>query len=204
MNDVEFQSWVEVSHAMFDFYENRTDMYPVSRRWVDEWLEGPRFNVTDADRSRIEELRGLNFSIVGIDPSLWAEMFSILEPIASGTFADNDSPGFAVAPYLLTWNVQRYADYQRKGIPIKEHFAQLGDYFNANKPKLREYNARHILDSAVEEEEIIDAFQEVLSALTKLGDGKSREAVGTVKLLHIVAPYYFPPIDRKIAQRVWG
>ncbi|MEM0203110.1 MAG: hypothetical protein QXO16_03900 [Archaeoglobaceae archaeon] len=56
-----------------------------------------------------------------------------------------------------------------------------------------------MLREEIDEKRISEVFKRVNEGLRELANIGQNEPVGTIKLLHVFAPHYFPLIDRKIA-----
>ena len=66
------------------------------------------------------------------------------------------------------------------------------------KSELARYRWMSLLGDEIEEDGVRQLFRRVNAVLRELGIGQN-EPVGTVKVLHIFAPYYFPLLDNPIA-----
>lgn len=107
--------------------------------------------------------------------------------------------GFAVAPFLFTWNFQRFKEYlkQRPDFDLEPYFRQLGTFLESKRSELELFKQKRLVEK-IEANNVKRIFEEINSKLKELGVG-TNEPIGVAKLLHLFAPGYFPLIDNKIA-----
>lgn len=214
----EFEKWIGASHDLFEIFEGRYDAYPLSTKWIREWLEHEGFTITERDKKRLQNLIGgldydvfRNFKdreeradakwrnlVAKIDGQLKLLIKSYLK---SGKYRNI---GFAIAPYLFTWNFQRFKEYFKRRedkFSLERYFKSLGEFLQDKKDKLRYFRGIKLISDTVVEGKIGEVFREVNGELKELGINQN-EPVGTIKLLHVFAPHYFPLIDNKIARGV--
>lgn len=112
----------------------------------------------------------------------------------------SDSVGLAIAHYFTIWNIRRFAAYfgRNPNFPLVDYFTQLGKQLGEMKGELARYSSMRLLKNCIEEDEVKQLFQKVENVLRDLGI-KQNEPVGTIKVLHMFTPYYFPLLDNEIA-----
>jgi len=60
---------------------------------------------------------------------------------------------------------------------------------------------KKLVSDGIEKESVKNVFTEVNGELNQIGMGNN-EPIGTIKLLHLVAPHYFPLIDNDIGKAI--
>lgn len=194
--------WIDASHSLFKVFEGRYDAYPLSRKWVQEWFDSGQFKVGAEDAARLSKLVDnfdcAAFGISGED--MKRKINEEFETIKNCLATEGDRHvGYAVAPYLFTWNFRRFKEYLKKTHFSAEHyFRELGEFLEAEKDNLKNFNNKRLLDDEIAEETVRDLFSGISEKLKELGINQN-EPVGTAKLLHILAPHYFPLIDNAIS-----
>lgn len=197
----EFITWIETSHALFELFESRFDAYPLARRWVDEWYEKGCFK---PEREELERLRslvsGLNPRAWEIREEIWSSMSEQLHQLIGHLQGSVSNVGLAIAHYLSIWNIRRFTTYfeRRRDFSLTSYFTLLGEQLEEMKSELARYRLMSLLRDRVEEDRVRRLFRRVNTVLRELGIGQD-EPVGTIKVLHIFAPYYFPLLDNPIA-----
>lgn len=95
----------------------------------------------------------------------------------------------ALAVLLQTWNAQYYRFKRRFDVA---HFEAIASLLSSYHAPLNEYRKRHLLTFEAHEEDDVASlfgnFERVLGP------------VGAAKVLHLLAPEFFPLWDRKIAE----
>jgi len=208
----EFQRWIEASHAMFEIFEGRYDVYPLAVRWAKEWLNLKKFNVSKEDTEIVNHLiDSFNYDAyrnykdkIEKNGNKWAnivkradQQFKTLKNLKSGNWGNI---GFGVAPFLFSWNFQRFKEYVKKkrNFDLQNYAEKLGKILEYRIKLLKEFSHKRLTHEEVAEEKVKKIFDDINSELRKIGIGNN-EPVGTIKLLHVFSPYYFPLIDNKIA-----
>jgi hypothetical protein len=201
----EFERWIKSSHAMFEIFEGHYDAYPLSVLWVKEWFNSKSFTVNKEHLSRISALvKNFNYEVYGVKGELKEkidkEFRRFLDFLHEGK---NRNIGFAIAPYLFTWNFRRFKEYFKKkeDFNVESYFKSLGGFLESEIEKLERYRNKRLISDQIEKESIERVFLEVNNKLKEIGI-KNNEPVGTIKLLHVFAPYYFPLIDNDIAKAI--
>jgi hypothetical protein len=192
--------------TMFEIFEGRFDVYPLTVKWVKEWFCSNNFIIDTAHKDRILALIN-NFdykvyNVVGDLRNRIDKQFRSLTNIylQEGKFS---KVGFAVLPYLFTWNFQRFKEYfkRRKDFNLEHYFNELGSFLDRRKEKFKNFIDQKLLESIIDQNKVKTLFEEVNDKLKEIGVDEN-EPVGTIKLLHIFAPFYFPLLDNNIAKTV--
>lgn len=213
----QFEEWINASHKLYEIFEQRYDVYPLAKKWVQQWLSFGKFIIEEKEIMIVESLvgnfdinafRNLNdaFERNGREWSKFAarvtEQFMTFVKSYIGTGESKDI-GKAVSLYLLTWNFQRFKEYFKynKDFNLEHYFKQLRIFLEEKRTHLKFFREKTLISNIIEETEIRRLFDEINSKLKRLGRGHN-EPVGTTKLLHIFAPHYFPLIDNSEARAV--
>mgnify|MGYP001115722716 CR=1 FL=1 len=199
----EFTKWINAGHAIFDIFEGRNDAYPLARRWSEEWLTSGKFEVEP------NQLHNVRLLIDDFRPSVFGArapignglVDSFLQLVENRLSSPNDNIGLGLAPFLFTWNFQRFKTYAERGkqADVSRYFSMLGQYLRGIRAELSRLKDRSFLDDAEPKADIQEVFAKVNSCLKDLGIGQN-EPVGTAKILHVFAPSLLPLIDNPIAQ----
>lgn len=217
LTEEEFERWVEASHNMFEIFEARFDVYPLSLRWTQEWFENGKFIIKEGD------VRKLNESIDNLDygpfrnfrdkkesdDEYWKALVRRIDeqfkPFMKNYFhqGEYENIGFGIIPYLFIWNFQRFKEYFKKlkNFNLKSYFESLGCFLNSIKGELEHFKNKELVSYDIEDERIRQLFEKINDKLKGIGT-ENNEPVGTTKLLHIHDPSYFPLIDNNIAKSV--
>lgn len=214
----DFIKWIEASHVMFEIFEGRCDAYPLARKWTQEWFSYKRFTVCEEDVKILSHLiQNFNYNAFKSREDRDDEWKNLVDK-ANQQFKtlienklkpnENENVGFAVAPYLFTWNFQRFKEYfkkyfneRKRDFDLERYFESLGEFLKGLKSRLESFRAKKLVYHQIDEEIIKETFKAVNDKLMELGIGNN-EPIGTIKLLHVFAPYYFPLIDNDIARAV--
>lgn len=212
----EFKQWIEASHAFFLIFEGRYDAYPLAKKWAREWISRKEFVIDGKDAQIIASLVNYfdydafrNFrDVLERDDVKWTDLiikadqqFRLLleKNLRLGKYTN---VGFAIAPFLFTWNFQRFKEYfkQRPDFDLNLYFRQLGTFLESMRSKLELFKQKRLVEEMeIEEDDVKRIFEEINSKLKELGVD-TNEPISVAKLLHIFAPSYFPLIDNKIAK----
>jgi predicted house-cleaning noncanonical NTP pyrophosphatase (MazG superfamily) len=119
-----FKRWIEASHILYETFENRHAVYPISLRWVKEWYMSGSFTITEDDVKTIDNLvnshihseRNLKEDLREKIHREWKEFMETSLRVQKG-----DEIGSAISPYLFLWNfaVQRIFEERNQ---VKELF----------------------------------------------------------------------------------
>lgn len=208
IGDNEFEKWVESAHVIFEIFEGRFDAYPLASKWVNEWFDTEKFTVQKTDDERLTKLKeNFNYEAFGIQDneirSKIDNQFSELLSFISSEPPEKNNVGFAISPYLFTWNFQRFKEYFKRyrNFSLPRYFQDLGKFIEDKKGEFQELRKKNLVKDEIEETSVNKVFNELNSKLKEIGLNHN-EPVGTSKILHVISPHYFPLIDNKIAQAV--
>ena len=213
----QFEEWINASHALYEIFEQRYDAYPLAIKWVHQWQSFGKFIIETKETSTVDSLvnnfdcnafRSLNDNFER-DNERWnkfatniTERFKtfVTSNIKAGESKDI---GKAVSLYLLTWNFQRFKEYFKynERFDLEHYFKELDAFLGMKKTDMKHFQEKCLVSENIEEAEIKGLFNEINGKLRELGKGQN-EPVGTAKILHIFAPYYFPLIDNSEAQAI--
>lgn len=204
LEKIEFERWVRASHAMFETFEGRFDAYPLAVRWMDEWFRSKGFAVEIEHERRISSLLGsFDYGVYRVTGELRQTIDKQFESLVEKHLKKGrtENAGFAVSLYLFTWNFQRFKEYfrRRRDFDLELYFGKLGSFFGAEKEKLQGFRDKKLVYDDIEKAQVASIFERLNSQLKRLGINNN-EPVGTAKLLHVCAPFYFPLIDNQIAK----
>jgi len=91
---------------------------------------------------------------------------------------------------------------------LSDYFIALGREVSMLKDEIAYFRGKRLIESDIDSDEdrIRNLYEAILRILEKLNisyvEKEEKEYVGTVKILHILAPNYFPLLDNKIAKAV--
>lgn len=198
----DFTKWIKASHDLFEIFENRHVAYSLARKWVDEWFKDGKFNVENSDREKIYNLiDNLNLQVFYIEnlDRIKNELYLLLEEVNKR----QDNVGFALSFYFFTWNLQRFKEYFEKkdNFSLLNYFEEIGNKLGELKNHFEYFRDKHLIYQRLEEEKVKNIYHQVQERLKSAGIGKN-EPVGTIKILHIFSPTYFPLLDNPIAEHV--
>ena len=204
----EFEGWIRSSHTMFEIFDGRYDAYPLSALWVKEWFNSGSFGINKEHLGRISILlENFAYEAYGVRGELKEKIDREFKNFIKASFHEgkNENIGFAIAPYLFTWNFQRFKEYFKKkeDFNIEFYFKGLGVFLKSRIERLESFRSKRLISDQIENESIKTIFNEINSKLKEIGT-ENNEPVGTIKLLHVFAPYYFPLIDNEMAKAIWG
>lgn len=207
IGDEDFKKWVESAHCIFEIFEGRHDVYPLARKWIDEWFDDNKYKVLVEDsKILLSQKENFDYRALGIDNDaminkIGTQYTELLKLLEKNRFENN--VGFAVAPYLFGWNFQRFKVYFRRNrnFSLSRYFQDLGEVVEAKKGEFYELKEKKLVNNEINETLVTSIFSDVNDKLKQLGINQN-EPVGTAKLLHILAPHYFPLIDNPIAEAV--
>jgi len=191
----QFENWINASHTLFEIFEGRYDAYPLARKWVREWLSFKEFAIEkkdltvingfieDFDYDVFRNFRDYSERNNGYWRTLKNRIINQFRKLIKNNFevGRRGNVGLAVALYLFTWNFQRFIESKGSTFEVFKEKRLISDQINPNEVKR--------------------IFEQINAKLKESGIGHN-EPVGTAKLLHIFAPYYFPLIDNSEAQAI--
>jgi hypothetical protein len=201
LNESEFVAWINSSHEIFNLFEGRNDVYPLARKWSQQWLDEGEFHVEKTDIERVRALMSeFDPSVFGASPTVGKVLMeSFSELLERHLSVTKNNIGLGLAPLLFTWNFQRYRTYAEKGeVHLPRYFKELGDFLESIRQQLLPFAGRGLLDSDEPKSDVEDLFKGVNGRLKSLGIGQN-ETVGAAKTLHVMFPSLLPLIDNPIA-----
>lgn len=202
----EFERWVEASHAMFEIFEGHYDAYPLSVKWVQEWFDSKNFMVQEEHVNRISALmKNFDYEVYGVKGGLREKIDGQFKDLLNDHLhkGKHENIGFAVSPYLFTWNFWRFKNYfkKREDFSLEEYFRRLSMFLESERGELEDFRNKRLIYQQIERGRVERIFHEVNNELREIGISNN-EPVGTIKLLHVFAPSYFPLIDNNIAKAI--
>ena len=210
----DFELWVRSCHGLYTIFESKSDLYPLSHQLVEEyWRNNGKYYINDEVIKHLDlKLQYLNYKSFGIKGNLERVISNAFNDFITKyfTIGEHENIGVAIAPYLFTWNIQRFREYfeENPQFNLGEYFIALGQKISELKDKIAYFRGKRLIDSDINSDEprireLVEAMMDVLRELNKKYVGtKHDEPVATVKILHILAPNYFPLLDNKIAEAV--
>jgi len=212
----DFELWVRSCHHLFTIFEGRSDLYPLSLQLVEEyWRNNGKYHIdSEVLKSLHSKLRHLNYKNFGIEGDLERIISNAFNEFISRHFiiGEHDNIGIAIAPYLFTWNIRRFEEYLQENpqFNLSNYFIDLGRELSMLKDDIVYFRGKRLIESDIDADErkIINLFTAVEGTLKKIRnryvtkDSGKGEPVGTIKILHILAPHYFPLLDNPIAEAV--
>lgn len=200
----EFRRWIKAFHIMFEIFEGRYDAYPLAKKWVQEWLSSKTFTVEEEHISRIYALiENFDYEVYSVKGMLKEKIDEQFQSLLKDFLrrGKHENVGFAISPYLFTWNFWRYKGYFEKkmNFSIEQYFRNLGEFLGDKIEEIEHFRNRRLIYEQVERSTVKKIFSEMNDELRELGI-KNNEPVGVIKLLHVFAPYYFPLIDNDIGE----
>jgi len=199
----EFENWIKASHILFEIFEGRYDAYPLSVVWIKEWLNSNTFTVTKDHANRISALiEDFSYEIFNVKGELKERIDAQLKNLLKDQLKEGKSEyiGFALAPYLFTWNFHRFKEYfkQKEDFSLNQYFQTLSGFLKDQRKDIEIFTNKRLLQEQIDTEKVGQFFHKVNTELGRLGIGHN-EPVGTIKLIHAFAPHYFPLIDSNMA-----
>ena len=194
---------IKISHEIFKILEKRQDAYPLALKWVKEWLDDRKFIIKDSDKQTIRDLID-NPYIKIKNKDLKEKMKSQLELLLEKISGKQNNVGFAISFYLFTWNIRRFEDYfiTNNNFLLLNYFEKVGNELEKLKDQFQYFKDKHLIyENKINENKVRKIYQDVQNILKSAGKGDN-EPVGTIKLLHIFSPYYFPLLDNPIAEQM--
>ena len=166
---------------------------------MDEWFKEGEFRVTPEDKNIINQVPS---NILLYDESIGLR--TAYENFIKNLYNNNNRLSYAFSLYLMTWNIRRFEEYFRKctDFSLHSYFTALNDemekrFIISSFEKLRK---KHILHDDVDREPIKNCFESLNTILREFSPLNQNEPIGTIKILHIIAPYYLPLLDNAIAR----
>lgn len=83
---------------------------------------------------------------------------------------------------------------------MESYFTELGDFIRGEKERYLEYRRRRLETGPVDYSDIGALFDRLNVKLREFGGVRQNEPVACIKILHVMAPNYFPLLDNPIAK----
>jgi len=193
--------WLKGADEIFEALEGRGGAYNLCRKWVEEWFSCGRFCITDDDREFLKEFELLIFK-EEVKQRIKYDLVQLKKEIGNHT----EKITFAFSLYLISWNIRRFETYF-EGNPdfsFKDFFTSLNEVFNGEfLDGLKKLRKLHLLKDEIKDEiekVIYNIYEKLHQKLKEIGTGSQNEPVSTIKIMHIVAPFYIPLLDNPIAE----
>jgi hypothetical protein len=210
----EFEVWVRSSHGFYTIFESRGDFYPLSLRLVEEWWRNNgRYCIIDEMLSFLQSgLQYLDHAIFGVEEALKSVVTNAFKEFLSKYFTvgEQSNVGVAIAPYLFTWNIKRFKTYFKENpqFSLSDYFTALGLEIDRLRDEIAYFRSKRLVDRDINSDEpkVRELLKTVIKILRRLSieyvGKKHEEPLATIKILHILAPNYFPLLDNEIAKAV--
>jgi len=130
---------------------------------------------------------------------------SSMENLLNNLEKYRDKISFAFALYLSSWNIERFKTYffrKKDEFSFENFFNSLNKTFIEDEnflASLRELRSFHLLRDEVKWDLIKKVYEKLHQEIKNLGIKEQDEAVSTIKIMHIIAPFYIPLLDNPIA-----
>jgi hypothetical protein len=218
LEEKEFFIWAEAFNKIGKIFEGRFDVYPICRKWIDEWYKNNFYSINGNDNLIIKKaLENHNYNVFRVNGDFFErkeenwkkivenserKIFSIIDKKIKAGECNNI--GYCLAPYLFSWNYRRYKEYiksELKGqsnFDIVSHFYELGNLILNLQKEFEYFHDKKIYYNKIEYDKVLKLYSAINDKLKNIGVGHN-EPIATFKILHIMAPHYFPLIDNKIA-----
>lgn len=204
LNKDEFVRWIKASHDLFEIFEGRYDLYHLARKCVDEWFLNGEFTIKDSEIQKIvNAINNLNFDAFGVNLGLQDEMKTELCLLLEEINERQSNVGFAVSFFFFTWNLQRFKHYfsRRTRFSLIDYFENVGNELGRLKEEFEFFRSKNLILDDIHERKVIEIYGKVNEILKAAGMGDN-EPIGTIKLLHVFSPSYFPLLDNPIAEQM--
>jgi hypothetical protein len=210
----EFEVWVRSSHGFYTIFESRGDFYPLSLRLVEEWWRNNgRYYINDEMLRFLQSgLQYLDYTIFGIKEALKSVVANAFNEFLSKYFTvgEHSNVGVAIAPYLFIWNIKRFKIYfeENPQFSLSNYFIALGHEIDRLRDEMAYFRSKRLVDCDINSDEpkVRELLKTVIKILRRLSieyvGKKHEEPLATIKILHILAPNYFPLLDNEIAKAV--
>jgi hypothetical protein len=207
----EFEVWVRSSHGLYTVFESRYDFYPLSLQLVEEWWRNNgRYRISEEVLRFLQSrLQQLDYNVFGVSEKMRRAIDNAFKDFLSRHFTvgEQSNVGVAIAPYLFTWNIKRFKTYfeENPQFSLSNYFTALGLEIDRLRDEIVYFRSKRLVDCDINSDEL--KVKELLKTVIKILRKLSKDCVGkehseplaTIKILHILAPNYFPLLDNSIA-----
>jgi len=190
--------WLKGADEIFEALEGRGDAYNLCRKWIETWFSCEKFCITEEDEIFLKEFDLLIFN-EGVKERMKKDLVFIKKRLTEHT----KEISFALSLYLISWNIRRFETYFQRDVnfSFEDFFTSLNDVFNggflSNIEELRKF---HLFKNQIKKDLIMSIYEKLHRKLKQIGTGTQNEPVSTIKIMHIIAPYYIPLLDNPIAE----
>jgi hypothetical protein len=210
----EFEVWVRSSHGLYTVFESRYDFYPLSLQLVEEWWRNNgRYRISEEVLRFLQSrLQQLDYSVFGMPEEMRRAINNAFKDFLSRHFTvgEQSNVGVAIAPYLFTWNIKRFKTYfeENPQFSLSDYFTALGLEIDRLRDEIAYFRSKRLVDRDINSDEpkVRELLKTVIKILRRLSieyvGKKHEEPLATIKILHILAPNYFPLLDNEIAEAV--
>ena len=156
----EFENWIKASHALFEIFEGRYDAYPLAKKWVQQWFSFEEFIVEKQDITVINGfIEDFDYNVFRNfrdpferDDANWERLKNRINNQFKGLVKKNfdlgkrGNVGLAIAPFLFTWNFQRFKEYfKRETIDLEYYFKELGRFTENKRGNLEVFKDKKLI-----------------------------------------------------------
>jgi len=188
--------WLKGANEIFEALEGRGDAYNICRRWVEEWFSHGKFCITNEDTNFLKEFELLIFKVKS---RIKNDLDQFKEKLEDHT----GDIAFAFSLYLISWNIRRFEIYFERctTFSFENFFISLNKVFEEKKflEDIKQIKNLHLFKSDIQEDLIKSIYKKLHDKLKNTGI-KQNEPIATIKIMHIIAPYYIPLLDNPIAK----
>ena len=190
--------WLKGADEIFEALEGRGDAYNLCRKWVEGWVGCGKFCITDDDKEFLKEFELLIFN-EKVKSRIEDDLAQLKKEIGNHT----KEITFAFSLYLISWNIRGFETYFERNSDFNfgNFFVSLNEMFNQEclevLKKLRKF---HLLKDEIKSNLVMDIYEKLHQKLKAIGTGTQNEPVSTIKIMHIVTPFYIPLLDNPIAE----
>jgi len=189
--------WLKGADEIFEALEGRGDAYSLCRKWVEEWFSGGKFCITDEDKNFLKEFELLIFN-ERVKSKIENNLAQLKEKLENHT----EDISFTFSLYLISWNIRRFETYfeRNNDFNFEDFFVSLNEVFNQEFLEwLKVLRKFHLLKDEIKSDLVMGIYEKLHQKLRAIGTGTQNEPVSTIKIMHIVAPFYIPLLDNPIA-----
>lgn len=189
--------WLKGADEIFEALESRGDAYNLCRRWVEEWFSYGKFCITNEDKNFLKEFELLIFN-ERVKSKIENSLAQLKEKLENHT----EDIAFAFSLYLISWNIRRFETYFKRNndFSFEDFFVSLNKVFNGTfLDNVKNLRKQHLFKNEVKDELIADIYKKLEEKIKQIVSTQN-EPVATIKIMHIIAPYYIPLLDNPIAK----
>jgi len=188
--------WLRGADEIFEALEERGKAYNLCRKWVEEWFCYGKFCITDDNKKFLEEFK---FLILKEKDKIENKLANFLKKEIEN---HTEEIAFAFSLYLISWNIRRFETYFKKpNFSFENFFSHLNKVFDEKFLKdLKELREYHLLKDEIKRDLVKNIYKKLHYKLKEIGTGSQNEPIATIKIMHILAPFYIPLLDNSIAK----